>query len=140
MICTDVSKISFKSKEIQCRILKGFSKNEFLSNLIVFTNNIDVDLITLWNTFRINLISLYDRYAPISNYPVNWNAQPWITDEIVQEIGVYIGRLVTVTKSIRNVKFAYCREKIVKNNKLSSPECGNRSKLFWETNIVPPIY
>ena len=57
LVCTDVvSKISFKPKEIKCRKLKGFSKNEFLSDLTVFTNNIDynVDLVTLWNTFKTN--------------------------------------------------------------------------------------
>ena len=45
-----------------------------------------------------------------------------------------------LTKSIRNAKSAYFRDKIVKNNKLSSHDSGNQSKLFWETNIVPPIY
>ena len=79
-----VSKISFKPKEIQCRKLKGFSKNEFLSDLTVFTNNIDynVDLVTLWNTFKANFISLCDKYAPLRTYRVKGNSQPWITDEI----------------------------------------------------------
>ena len=117
--------------------MKGFSKNEFLSDLTVFTSNIDynVDLVTLWNTFKANFISLYDKYAPLRTYRVKGNAQPWITDEIVQEMrfrdklhtyatkqsdellfNLYRKTRKKVTKLIRNAKSAYFRDKIVKNN------------------------